>query len=418
MTATSICSITHIARLDAGRALHWGNVPDLPTTAALLPGLLAAFGVLFCALALWSARSFARDSRGFAPEHPASPPVSILKPIKGEDPGLLQALRTHCTQDYPGEVELLCAVHALDDPAVPSLRALAAEFPAMRIEVVETPLVLGANGKMSNLAQLAPHARHELLLIADADIAVGRKYLRRITAPFIDRGTGLVTAPYRGRTHPQARPTLGSRLEALAIATDFAPGVFTSRFLDRGMQFALGSTLLVSRTALAASGGLEALTGVLADDYVLGQNVLRAGYRIVLSPEVVSTAVPAYTLGCFWQHQLRWARTVRDVRPGSYFGLIFTHPVPWALLYAAATGCSLPSILVLLLALLARLAVAIMVGYGLLGDRQVLRDLALMPVRDCVALALWVWSYAGDTIEWRGEQFRVRKGRLVRVARF
>ncbi len=380
-----------------------------------MPGLFALGGILFCALALWSARSFVQRSRGLPLEYPAAPPVSILKPIKGEEPGLAQALRSHCVQNYAGKIELLCAVRSLDDPAVPGLRALAAEFPSMRIEVVETPLVLGTNGKMSSLAQLAPHARHELLLIADADITVGRNYVQRVTAPFIDGCVGLVTAPYRGRSEPEGRPTLPARLEALTISTDFAPGVLTSLFLDRGMRFALGSTLLVSRAALAAAGGLEALTGVLADDYALGQNVLRAGYRIVLSPEVVSTAVPAYTPGGAWRHQLRWARTVRDARPWGYLGTVFTHPVPWALLYVAAAGGSPEALLLLLAALLARMAVAVMVGYGVLRDRQVLRDLLWLPLRDCLGLALWVWSYAGDAVEWRGEHFRVRKGRLLRV---
>ncbi len=281
--------------------------------------------------------------------------------------------------------------------------------------MVATPLVLGTNGKMSNLAQLLPHARHDLILISDADIAVGPRYLRRITAPFLEPHTGLVTAPYRGRTHPAGRPTLGSRLEALAIATDFMPGVLAARLTDRGMRFALGSTLLVSRAALGAAGGLEALTGVLADDFMLGQRVLAAGYRIVLSPEVVSTSVPAYTLGGFWQHQLRWARTVRTARPASYVGLVLTHPVPWALLYLVASGGSAPAVLLLLFALLARMAVALRVGSGLLGDAQVLRDLVLLPLRDCLGLALWVWSYAGDTLEWRGEQFRVHKGKLLRI---
>ncbi len=391
-------------------------MPDLASILPLVPGLLAAAGVLFCALALWAARSFAQSAvPGADAAHPV-PPVSILKPIKGLDPGLHAALRTHCTQQYAAPVELLFAVRSLADPAVPVLRALAEEFPAMRIEVVETPLVLGTNGKMSNLAQLVPHARHELLLIADADIAVGPRYLQRIAAPFTEQGMGLVTAPYRGRTHPEPRPTLGSRLEALSISTDFMPGVLAARATDRGMRFALGSTLLVSRAALAAAGGLERLTNVLADDYHLGQNVLRAGYRIVLSPEVVSTAVPGYTFSEFWRHQLRWARTVRDARPASYFGLLFTHPVPWALLYVAATAGSAFSLLLLSLALAARMAVVFLIGYALLGDRRALRDLLLLPLRDCCALALWVWTYAGNTVEWRGERFLVRKGKLVRLA--
>ncbi len=410
--------------MHGSRALTLERVHAANAILVAVPGLLAAAGILFCALALWAARAFVRAQRGLPREHPEPPSISILKPVQGLDPGLVETLRTHCTQDYPAPVELLIAVRTLNDPAVPVLEALAAEFPQMRIEIVATPLVLGTNGKMSNLAQLLPHARHELILISDADIAVGPRYLRRIAAPFggpkiggpgTGAKTGLVTAPYRGRTHPPAHPTLGSRLEALAIATDFFPGVLTARLTERGLHFGLGSTLLVSRPALAAAGDLEALTGVLADDHALGHRVAAAGFEVVLSPEPVSTAVPAYTLAQFWRHQLRWARTVRAVRPGSYAGLLFTHPVPWALLYLLASGGSMPSVLLLLLALLARMAVAVSVGYGLLGDAQVLRDLVLLPLRDCFGLALWVWSYAGDTVEWRGERFRIEKGKLLRV---
>ncbi len=382
---------------------------------APVAGFFAGAGILFCALALWAARDLLRAQKTSVREHPAPSPISILKPVKGLDPDLAEALRTHCTQNYPAEVELLFAVQSLADPAVPTLRALAAEFPAMRIEIVATPLVLGTNGKMSNLVQLLPHARFDHLLISDADIAVSPRYLRRVMAPFTQPETGLVTAGYRGRTHPAGRPTLGSRLEALAIATDFFPGVLTARLTDRGMRFGLGSTLLVTREALARAGGFEALTDVLADDHELGHRVAAAGYRVVLSPEPVSTAVPAYTLREYWQHQLRWARTVRSVRPGSYIGLVCTHPVPWAVLYMAASGGSLLSVVLLLLALLARMAVAARIGYGMLGDLRALQDLPLLPLRDCLALALWAWSYAGDTVEWRGELFRIHKGRMVRV---
>ncbi|WP_233581275.1 bacteriohopanetetrol glucosamine biosynthesis glycosyltransferase HpnI [Acidipila sp. EB88] len=387
----------------------------LAASTVLLSALFAVAGILFCALAMWSARAFLRASRRSPSEHPAPPSISILKPVKGIDDGLRAALRTHCTQDYPAAIELLFAVHSLEDPAVPTLRALAAEFPALRIEVVATPLVLGTNGKMSNLAQLLPHARHELILISDADIAVGPRYLRRIAAPFLEPTTGLVTALYRGRTHPVERPTLGSRLEALSIATDFAAGVLTARFTDRGLHFGLGSTLLVSRRALAAAGGLEVLCSVLADDHDLGAHVSRAGFRVILSPEPVSTAVPAYSFRDFWLHQLRWARTVRAVRAWSYGGLVFTHPVPWALLCLVASGGSLFSVLLLVLALLARMAVALLIGYSLVGDRAVLRDLVLLPLRDCLALALWAWSFAGNTVEWRGERFRIEAGKLLRI---
>lgn len=392
--------------------------------AAAVPAGFAVAGIGYCGLALWAARNFVRAQRRVPREHADPPDVSILKPVKGADPGLLEALRSHCTQDYPAQVELLLAVHSLADPAVPTLQALVAEFPAMRIEIVETPLVLGTNGKMSNLAQALARARFGHILISDADIGVGKRYLRRVMAPFAGDPsgtmstiqTGLVTTGYRGRTHPVDSPTLGSRLEALTIATDFFPGVLTARLTDGGMHFALGSTLLVTREALARAGGLEALTNVLADDHELGVRVAAAGYRVVLSPEPVSTAVPGYHWAAYWQHQLRWARTVRDVRPWSYLGLVFTHPVPWALLFVVASGGSLAAVVLLLLALLARMTVAVAIGFGMLGDAQVLRDLLLLPLRDCCGLALWAWSYADDTVEWRGERFRIKNGQLLRVA--
>ncbi len=390
---------------------------ELAFIIAAVTGAFALAGVGFCAFALWAARDFGLAQRRLRPSSLA-PSISILKPVHGLDPELREALRSHCVQQYGGAVELLVAVQSLADPAVPVVRSLMAEFPSMRIELVETPLVLGTNGKMSNLAQLLPHARHTLLLVSDADIAVGPHYLPRIVAPFASAvggsETGLVTAPYSGRTQPAGRPTLGSRLEALAIATDFFPGVLTARYTE-GVHFGLGSTLLMSRTALAAAGGFEALTGVLADDHALGARISAAGYAVILSAEPVTTAVPAYTFGAFWQHQLRWARTVRDLRPLSSLGLVLTHPVPWALLCLLATGFSLAAVVILLLALLARMAVAGMIGYGLLRDAQVLGDLALLPLRDCIALALWAWSYAGDTVVWRGERFRVRQGALHRV---
>ena len=383
---------------------------------AAVPALLALAGIAFSLLALVAAWSFLRDSRATAatPVTWDPPSISILKAVKGLDPGLLEALHTYCTQLYPAPVELLLAVQSPDDPALPVLRQLAQQHPGMRIQVIHTPLVLGTNGKCSNLAQLLPHARHTLLLISDADIAVRPGYFQRITAPFAHANMGLVTVPYWGRTHPVQNPALGSRLEALGIATDFLPGVLTARLTEGGLHFGLGSTLLVSRPALAAAGGFEALVNVLADDHDLGHRIHQAGFRVILSPEPVSTSVPAYTFSGFWQHQLRWARTVRSLRPATYLGLALTHPVPWALLYLLSTAGSIPAWILLGFVLAARVTVALALGYRMLGDRQVLRDLPLLPLRDCLALALWAWSFASNIVEWRGERFRIEAGKLIR----
>jgi ceramide glucosyltransferase len=381
--------------------------------------LLAFLGIVFAAISLWAARAFVRDSRRAGLMESASlPPVSVLKPLKGLDPGLLAALETQCRQQYPGQWEILFGLSDLDDPAAEVIAELQRRFPEQPLRVVHCPLTLGSNGKISNCAQMLPHARFEHVLIADGDISVGPQYLRRVMEPFLRDGkVGLVTVPYRGRAHRAAGahgPTLGARLEVLAIATDFFPGVLTARWLEGGIRFGLGSTLATTKTALERIGGLAPLAAYLGDDYELGARVSAAGMRVELVGEVVETAVAPYTLGGFWEHQMRWARSVRDSRPLGYLGLLATYPLPWALLAAVASGGSLASLALLSLAVLARLSAALMVGGGLLGDRAVVRDVWLVPLRDCVGLLLWAWSYAGDTVVWRGERMRVRGGRLLR----
>ena len=222
---------------------------------------------------------------------------------------------------------------------------------------------------------------------------------------------GLVTALYRGRAHG----TLPSRLEALGIATDFQPSVLLARWLEGGLRYGLGSTLAVSREALDSIGGLAAVVDHLADDYELGERIYKAGYKIALTPEVVETSVPAYTWRGFFDHQLRWYRTVRDARPWGYAGLVFTYGLGWALLNVVASGLSPLSLWLLALSFFLRISLAMTVGAGVLGDRQVLPGLWLLPLRDVVALGLWAAGFAGNTIVWRGERFAVRGGRLEKA---
>jgi ceramide glucosyltransferase len=219
---------------------------------------------------------------------------------------------------------------------------------------------------------------------------------------------GLVTALYRGRAHG----TLPSRLEALGIATDLQPGILLSKMIEGGLHYGLGSTLAVSREALDKIGGLTPLVDHLADDYELGVRVSRAGYRVALSPEVVETAIPAYGWRGFLDHQLRWARTIRCARPWGYVGLIFTHGLGWALLNVLASGLSPASLWLLGMSILLRLTLAMTVGAEVLGDRQVLPSLWLLPLRDLVAMGVWVASFAGNTIVWRGERFALKDGKL------
>src|SRR6266567_6406739 len=373
--------------------------------------VLAVAGMGYFLAALLAAGVFLFQRR--APLSPFAPGVTILKSLKGLDPGMMDAFRSHCRQDYAGEYELLFGISSKGDPAAAAVTELQAEFPDRSIRLIECPQRLGANGKVSTLMQLVPHARHEFLLINDSDITVSPRYLERVMAlhaPGAHR-VGLVTALYRGRPHG----TLPSRLEALGIATDFQPSVLLARWLEGGLRYGLGSTLAVSCEALDSIGGLAAVVDHLADDYELGERIYQAGYKIALTREVVETSVPPYTWRGFFDHQLRWYRTVRDARPWGYAGLVFTYGLAWALLNLLASGLSPLSLWLLALSFFLRLALAMTVGAEVLGDHQVLPGLWLLPLRDVIAFGLWAAGFAGNTIVWRGERFAVKGGRLEKA---
>ena len=390
----------------------------LAQSVETLTTVLAVDGIGYFLAAIVAAWIFLAARR--VPPEAFAPGVSVLKSLKGIDPGMMDAFRSHCRQSYTGEFELLFGVALTDDPAAAAVQQLIAEFPGCSIRLVECPERLGTNGKVSTLVQLAPHARYPFLLINDSDITVSPRYLERVMGCFaLPRETqgkpaqevGLVTALYRGRAHG----TLPSIFEALGIATDFQAAVLLSKWVERGLHYGLGSTLAVSRQALGSIGGLLPLVNQLADDYELGVRVSRAGYRVLLSPEVVETAIPAYGWRGFIDHQLRWARTVRDARPWGYVGLIVTHGLGWALLNVLASGASPLSLWLLGLSFFLRLALAMTVGAEVLGDHQVLPNLWLLPLRDLVAMGVWVAGFAGNTIVWRGERFALKDGKLEKA---
>jgi len=392
----------------------------MATAVEIATTLLTVGGLVYMLLALTGARQFGHDCRriaaaqanapGFAPD------VSILKPVNGVDARMYAGLASHCRQQYAGRFEILFGVGSADDPAVEEIARLRREFPQCDIRLIVCPQRLGTSGKVSNLIQMLPEAKYEYLLINDSDIHVSPRYLTRVMARFGGERVGMVTALYRGRTAAEGEAlTLWARLEALAISTDFAAGVLAARRLEDGIHFGLGSTLAMSRAALAAAGGLEPLVDSLADDYELGARIAQAGFHVELCGEVVETAVPAYGLRGFCQHQLRWARTLRDARRWGYLGLGITYCIPWAVLNCVASGFALWSFTLLSLVVLARVAVALSVGVGVLGDAQVLRDIWLLLLRDFFGLGFWAWSFASDTIVWRGERFRLHNGKISRA---
>jgi ceramide glucosyltransferase len=379
--------------------------------------IVAAVGVisssLYYLLCLWSAATFLRESdpRETIVATQAQPPISILKPLKGTDPEMYESFRSHCLQDYP-EFEIIFGVSDPADPAIESVRNLQREFPERRIQLLVSPKILGTNVKVSNLAQMLVEARYDHLIVNDSDIRVEADYLRRVTAPLADPKIGLVTCLYRG----VAAATLGSRLEALGISTDFCPSVLSARQLEGGIRFGLGSTLAFRRSHLEQIGGFASFVDYLADDYELGKRIAGLGLAVNLSHVVVETFLPPYRLRDFFAHQLRWARGVRDARAGGYVGLVFTFGILWASLALIASEAALWGCIALAFTLILRLTVALRVGGRVLCDRQILKYAWLIPLRDLIAVVVWMVSLAGHDVTWRGDRFRLKDGKLIRMS--
>jgi ceramide glucosyltransferase len=378
--------------------------------------IVAVVGVvsssIYYLLCLWCAATFLRERQAGEGARPTRflPPISILKPLKGTDPEIYESFRSHCLQDYP-EYEIIFGVSDPNDPAIESVKALQREFPNRRIQLVVSEKILGANVKVSTLAQMLTEARYDHLIVNDSDIRVEPDYLRRVTAPLANSQVGLITCLYRGV--PGA--TLGSRLEALGISTDFCASVLVARQLEGGIRFALGSTLAFRRVELDKIGGFISFVDYLADDYELGKRIAGLGLTVNLSDVAVETYLPSYRLREFFAHQLRWARGIRDARAGGYLGLIFTFGLLWALLALMASGGAPWAFITLAITLLLRFAAALVVGRGVLQDRQILRDAWLIPLRDLLAVAVWFASLGGHTVTWRGDRFRLKNGKLSRI---
>jgi len=366
----------------------------------------AVCGLLYCCGCLWSAVAFHFRRRQV--RHPQfAPPVSVLKPLCGIDPHGYESLRSHCLQDYP-TFEIIFGVRDQDDPVVPTVERLIREFPSIPIRLVVCRQTSGMNLKVSNLLQMLPTARYEYLLINDSDIQVEQDYLRRAIAPLEDPGVGLVTCLYRG----VAADTLGSKLEAISIAADFVPGVLCATQLKGQLDFAMGSTLAFRRSTIATMGGLESLSDHLADDYELGNRTFKAGLQVRLADCIAEHCLPGYSLAQFFEHQLRWARTVRGARPRGYAGFILTFAIPWSLIGVMAAPEVAWSWIVFTAAIVLRFAVAFVFEILILDYRSGLRDLWLLPIRDCFALIIWILSYLGRTVIWRGKKFEVADGKL------
>jgi ceramide glucosyltransferase len=369
--------------------------------------LLACVPLAYYAAATSAAvRFFVREGRKVLGSY--TPPVSVLKPVCGVDFASYENYASFCRQDYP-EYEILFCVNDLNDPAVPLIRKLITEFADRNIRLLSNAPRLGSNRKVTNLVLLAHEAKFELLLQSDGDVRVGPYYLKELAAPFENSKSGVVSCFYRGI----AQPSLWAEMEALGAATDFSAGVLVAEWME-GVTFALGASVATTKQWLRKIGGYEALVNVLADDYEIGNRVAKAGGDVTVSREVVATMYPEMCFRAFWEHQARWARTVRLCRPASYVGLLFTHGLPWAVAGAAASGSAVGTVDFLGAYLVLRLVLGWTVGVWGLRDETTKRRLWLVPLRDATHFAVWLWSFFSSRIIWGGSEFRLKKnGEMV-----
>jgi ceramide glucosyltransferase len=363
---------------------------------AVMLGLVALAGIIEALAGLVLVRRFTHHDH---PPPRRRPPISVLKPLAGEEPLLEEALASLCRQDYP-EFQIVCGARDVADPALVIASRLAARFPDREITLVHGPGPIdAANRKIANLINMLTAARHEILVIADADVHAPPGYFDAIATTLEIPDTGLATTLYTGMPGASGWP---ARLGASGITHGFLPAALLARALGR--QDALGATLALRREVLARAGGLEALADELADDAVLGRRVAALGLTVRLAATVPATTVPEQRLGALFRHELRWGRTMRSLVPAGYAASAIRYPIPWALASVAVSGGTAWSVALLLLAW----AVRAMVMRGIdraLGLAPVL-PVWLIPVRDALSLGVLLASYMGNRVEWRGAVLR------------
>jgi len=368
---------------------------------------LAVGPLVYYLLALYCTLEYFWNLRGLPPRDDSfAPPVSILKPVRGVDPGAYENFASYCRLNYP-QYELVFAMADPHDAVIPVIEKLQRDFPGRAIRFVTDVPRVGENNKVNSLCRLVKEARYDLLVMTDSDVRVESDYLREVVAPFADKSVGAVTSFYRCA----GGGTLAADLDMLGMCMDSVPSALVARRLEGKVQFAFGWTMATTKQRLAEIGGWEAMANHHSDDFELGNRIAGKGYRVELMREPVSMNFPKEKVDEFLQHELRWSIGLRNVRPAGYAGMIFTHGLPWvilAALVAAVSGWTMLAASYLLAYLILRVGLAYAAGVWGLRDHKIARKLWLAPLRDAVSAAVWFAGFFTDRVRWRGLEYRVR----------
>jgi len=369
---------------------------------------LAAIPFIYYGIVLFSCWRFfrrpqRRDTTSF------TPPISILKPIRGLDPEAYENFASFCRQDYP-DYELLFCVGDREDPAMPLIENLQREFPERPIRVLFGSGRDASNDKVAKLARLVSEAGHEYVVISDSDVRVRPDYLRRVVAPLADPKIGAVTCFYLSIEER----SLADRLQSVGMMSDFYAGIVVAWQLD-GVKFALGPTIATTRTRLAAFGGYQSIENRPADDLLVGRLIADQGYEVELSRYPVETVADFHSVSDLMHKRLRWIVVMRHMRPWGHFGLVFTHGLPWALA-AVAVHPTLATAAIYLGGYFAmRCAITATIAAWGLKQHSYWKRMGLIPLWDAAAFLIWVASFLRRSIRWRGSDYYIRGGTLVPV---
>ena len=381
----------------------WALVRD-----ALLVLAVAPFAYYVVAIA--AAAKFFR--KGSAAPSDFTPPVSILKPIRGLDREAYENYASFCRQNYP-EFEVLFCVSDESDPAIPVIRKVIQDFPQRQIRLLIGAEALGASDKVNKLCRMAREAKNDIVIVSDSDVRVEDGFLRSVVAPFQDPKVGGVTCLYRGLTDD----SFAANLEALGNSADFAPGVLVAWLGSGGsLDFMLGAVMATTKKHLAEIGGFESLVDYFCDDYELGNRIAARGYRVELSRFPVDIVYPRETFAGAFRHQVRWNLSIRYSRPWGHLGLIFTQGLAWIVIGMVLLHSWVGVFAFGAAYLLLRVEAALSAGARGMHDPLVVRKQWLLPVRDAFAFVVWLASFFPQRIRWRDRQFRIRDKRLIPVA--
>lgn len=339
-----------------------------------------------------------------------TPPVSVLKPVRGLDPDAYENFASFCHQDYP-EYEILFCVGDASDPVVPVIEKLAADFPQRQIRLLYGSGRDATNDKVAKLARLTSEARYDTLVINDSDVRAEAGYLRKVVAPLANPKVGAVTCFYV----PTHETSVVHRLQSVGMLSDFYPGILVAWLLD-GVKFALGPTIATTRARLEGFGGFEAIENRPGDDLLVGRLIADQGCEVKLLHYWVSTVADFHSMRDLVLKRLRWMVVMRHMRPWGHFGLLFTWGLPWAIIAALVSHSTRLGVTYIGLYLALRVAMTWLIGSWGLKQAFHLRYFLLIPIWDALAVSIWLASFTRNTIHWRNHEYYIRDGELVPVS--